>query len=218
MRATWSSLVVVLAVLVGAGSAGAELRLGPFNAEGDITAGARVFLVEPSEDRKGKFEEYRDIPEGLFLDRFYLRLFRPDESYSLEFDGSKWGQDDQEFGLRLGRLGLWQFGFEWDQTPHVYSTTGRFLATESARGVYTLPTPRPLLPVHNNAPDINDNSVRWDTARMFLNLTPTPDLDLHAGYTRIHKDGNRPFGMAFGSPGGNFYEILEPIDQTVHDI
>ena len=23
--------------------------------------------------------------------------------------------------------------------------------------------------------------------------------------------------MAFGSPGGNFYEILEPLDQTVHD-
>jgi MtrB/PioB family decaheme-associated outer membrane protein len=219
MRTTRASLIVaVLTVLVTAASASAQLQLGPVNVEGEIIAGARVFLEEPSDSRKGKFEEYRDIPEGLFLDRFSLRLFRPDESYSLEFDGSKWGQDDQEFGLRVGRLGLWQFGFEWDQMQHVYSTTSQFLATENTRGVFTLPTPRPLLPTHNQAPGIDELKTQWDTARIFLSATPTPDLDLRAEYTRIKKDGNRPYGMAFGSPGGNFYEILEPIDQTVHDV
>lgn len=210
-------VVIVVAVFIAVGAAGEELRVGGLNLEGEVESGVRLFLVEPSDSRKGKLEEYRDLPEGLFLERFYLRLFRADESYSSEFAGSKWGQDDQEFALRTGRLGLWQFGFEWDQTPHVYSTTARSLAIEPDRGVFTLPTPRPALPTHSSAPE-SEISARWDTARIFLDLTPTPDLDLRTEYTRIHKDGDRPFGMAFGSPGNNFYEILEPIDQTTHDV
>ncbi len=92
------------------------------------------------------------------------------------------------------------------------------LATEGPRGVFTLPTPRPTpLTVYNDARRLDEISLRWDTARMFLRLTPTPDLDFKAEYTRINKDGDRPMGMAFGSPGNNFLEILEPIEQTVHD-
>jgi hypothetical protein len=34
-------------------------------------------------------------------------------------------------------------------------------------------------------------------------------------YTMIRKDGERPFGMAFGSPGSNSYEILEPLDRRL---
>lgn len=211
--------VTVLAVtLLAVYPASAQFQIGGMNAEGEVVAGVRGFLVEPSDSRKGKFEEYRDIPDGVFLDRFHLRLFTPDERYDLELDGSKWGQEDQEFGLRLGRLGLWQFGFEWDQTPHVYSTTARWQAGEPTRGVFTLPTPRPLLPTYNSAPGLDEISVRWDTARMFFAVTPSPELDLRAEYTRINKEGNRPFGMAMGSPGNNFFEILEPINHTIHDV
>ena len=44
-----------------------------------------------------------------------------------------------------------------------------------------------------------------------------PNVDLFAEYTRTHKDGEKPFGMAFGSPGGNALEVLQPIEQTIHD-
>src|SRR5206468_7170408 len=147
---------------------------------------------------------------------FYLRAFRPDESYSTELEGSKWGNEDQSFSLRSGRLGLWEFGFDWDQMRHVLYTNTRFLATETDRGVYVLPTPRPALALHNAAPE-RELSVRWDTAHILVKVTPTPNLDLKAEYTRIRKDGDRPMGMAFGSPGNNFYEVIEPIEQTIHD-
>src|SRR5262249_16720731 len=59
--------------------------------------------------------------------------------------------------------------------------------------------------------------VRWDTGHVFVKVTPTAGVDLLAEYTRIHKEGERPVGMAFASSGGNFLQILEPIDQTIHD-
>ena len=130
-----------------------------------------------------------------------LRIFRPDESYSATIAGSKWGQTDQEYSLRGGRLGLWEFGFDWDQMPHVYSTNAQFLATEVSRGVYALPTPRPPLATYNAAPTLDEIAQRWDQMRTFFRVTPTPDLDLNAEYTRIRKTGDRPFSMAFGSPG-----------------
>lgn len=37
-------------------------------------------------------------------------------------------------------------------------------------------------------------------AQNSFKLTPTPDVDLTAEYTRIRKTGKRPIGMAFGGP------------------
>jgi MtrB/PioB family decaheme-associated outer membrane protein len=201
-----------------------DFKFGDFRLEGDVEAGARAFIDRPSPTRRGKFEEYRDINQGVFLNDFYLRFFRSDESYSVSFGGSKWGLDDQEYFLRAGRLGLWEFSFAWDQTPHLLSTTARMRAVEVSPGEWRLPA-RPdataISPaegaLYNAAPELDEVGVRWDTARIALLLTPRPDLDFRADYARIHKHGTRPFGVAMGSPGGDFIEVLEPIDHTVHD-
>src|SRR3989304_8713506 len=155
MRAITAGRLLVAGLLVGglAVPAGAHAKGLGMNVEGEIEAGFRLFLDEPSERRSAKFEEYRDLPgERPFLEKLKLRFFRPDESYSAEFEGSKWGQEDQEFSLRAQRLGRGQFGFEWDQIPHIFSTTGRSLATEERRGVFPPPTPPPPAPPHHPAP------------------------------------------------------------------
>lgn len=147
-----------------------------------------------------------------------LRIFTSDEKYSVEALGSKWGQQDQQFGFGLGRLGLWNLGFSWDETPHVRSTTARMLESEVGRGVFTLPTPRSPLTAYNFGRRLDEVGVRWDTGKLSFSLTPTPGLELRADYTRIHKHGDRPIGMPFGGPGSNVLETLEPIDQTIHDL
>src|SRR4030095_11843112 len=142
--------------------------------------------------------------------------------------------------LGVGRLGLWEGGFEWNQIPHTSSTNARFMAAENPFGVFTLstprppahqrsapaatpfgasppPTPPPPLNQHNAAGEPDEIALRRDTARFSFKLTPTPWIDLTAEYTKIRNHGERPFGMAFGSPGNNFYEILEPLEQTTHD-
>jgi MtrB/PioB family decaheme-associated outer membrane protein len=218
IRGTRLIVVTALAILTPVGSAFAQVSLGPVNLEGDVEAGLRLLPDGPSQANRQKLEEYRDITEGAFLSNLQLRVFTSDERYALEALGSKWGQQDQQFGVGLGRLGLWSLGFSWDQTPHVYSTTARMLETEAARGVFTLPTPRPPLTAANFGRRLDDVSVRWDTGKLSLSLTPTPDLELRADYTRIHKNGDRPIGVPFGGPGSNLLETLEPIDQTIHDL
>jgi hypothetical protein len=102
----------------------------------------------------------------------------------------------------------------------IYSTNGRLLAKETDGNKFTLPTPRPALgdaSLHNSAPTLDKTDVAYKSYRLFFKLTPTPDLEFKAEYSLIDKSGHRPFGMAFGSPGNDFYEILEPIDQQIHE-
>jgi MtrB/PioB family decaheme-associated outer membrane protein len=214
-----ASLIVLALLVVGeADVASAQTQLGGVNVEGGIEAGGRFYLdSRPSQKDRAKFEEYRDMSPGLFLLGANLRLSRPDESLFGEFGGSKWGFSDQDYYLSFGRLGTWQFDFLWDQTPHVISTTARLLATEPHPGVFVLPTPRPPLPVHNSAPYLDEIAVRWDKALMRFAYSVSPNLDFAAEYARTQKSGSKPMGMAFGSPGANFYEVLQPIDQVVHD-
>jgi MtrB/PioB family decaheme-associated outer membrane protein len=211
-------MVAALAILTPLGPAAGQVSLGPVNLEGEVEGGVRLLPAAPSQADRQKFEEYRDLPEGAFLGHLRMRIFTPDEQYSLEATGSKWGQRDQEFGLGLGRLGLWDFGFSWDETPHLLSTTARMLETEAARGVFTLPTPRPPLDAANFGRRLGEVGVRWDTGKFSFRLTPTANLELSADYTRIDKRGDRPIGIAFGGPGSNLLETLQPIDETIHDL
>jgi MtrB/PioB family decaheme-associated outer membrane protein len=217
-RRTRLAVVAVLAILIPVGTASAQVSLGPVNLEGNVEAGLRLLPAEPSAGGRQKFEEYRDFTEGMFLESVRARLFTPDERDWLEVTGSKWGQRDQEFGLGLGRLGLWHLGLSWDQIPHLYSTTARTLEMETARGIFTLPTPRPPLGDANFGRRLGEVGVRWDKGKFSFSLTPTPEIELRADYTRIDKRGDRPIGIAFGGPGSNLLEILQPIDETVHDL
>jgi len=210
--------------------AGGETEIFGLKLDGEVEVGGRVFVDRPSKRDSGKFEEYRDIPETGFLRDLRLRLESEDESYSLELKAREAGEDDQNFLLRSSKIGRYEFEFEWDQIPHVFSRTGRSPYSETSRGVFELPdaiqttlqgaaaAARPGILqsfLATEARDI-DLETRWDSARFLLKYTPTPDWDLRAEYTRTHKEGERPIGTTFVFT--NQVELPEPIDQTTHDM
>ncbi|MBI4589100.1 MAG: MtrB/PioB family decaheme-associated outer membrane protein [Candidatus Rokubacteria bacterium] len=205
-------------LVLGSGRASAQNEIFGLKLDGSLELGGRAFIERPSDRQSAKFEEYRDIPSGLFVEDLRLRLSSKDDRGDFEFRAKDAGEEDQRFSLRSSRPGLYDFGFEWDQIPHIYSTTGRMLGSEVIRGVFTLPSPRPSLSAHNSAPALDEIGVRWDTAEFSFSVSPTPDWELRAEYIRIKKEGDRPMGMSFGGYGNNFREILEPIDQTIHDV
>ena len=86
-RAMRRLILTAFGVLGAAAPAAAQQEIGGLRLEGDVEAGVRFFLEEPSKSQSSKFLEYRDINQGLFLQGLNLRLFRPDESYSAEFGG-----------------------------------------------------------------------------------------------------------------------------------
>ena len=219
-----------------------ETQIGGWNVEGEVESGLRGLPQNPNGNRTpgladGKFEEYRDINgvtagTGLFLENLRLRIFKPDESYSFQISGKDWGLHTQEFQLLGERLGQWQAGFDWDQMRHIYSTDSQSLLKVFGGNVFILPGARPPMVNWNGAPgwsctqasagsSNNDCdgqiSQQWYTGRLFFKYTPTPNTDVSAELTRIYKDGQRPFGMAFGSPGGNFLELVQPISQKIYE-
>ena len=207
-----------LLVLTLALDASAQMDVGGYKLDGEVRAGIQFFIDQPSDKASAKFDEYRDVHNGLFLETLRLRMFAPDGLTFGFLEGSKWGRRDQEYSLGAGRIGLWDARFDWDQTPHVYSRdTARLLATDVGRSVFVLPTPRPILPTYDGGKVIDEIGVLWQTARLSLFLTPTPNWELKAEYTRIHKEGTRAIGISYQTPMNNFAEFLEPINQLMHD-
>ena len=66
----WALRVAVLTIAVllwTAEWARAQYSLGGMRLEGEIEAGGRFFIDEPSKTRAAKFQEYKDVDDGLFL-------------------------------------------------------------------------------------------------------------------------------------------------------
>src|ERR1700730_9886827 len=129
MRTT-RCLFASLVILAGAGMASAqtktETQIGGWNVEGFVEPGLRFFGENPNGSRTpgkadAKFEEYRDINTGLYLEGLQLRIFRPDESYSFQISGKDWGLHTQEFHLMGERLGQWRARVSWGKIAHNYS-------------------------------------------------------------------------------------------------
>src|SRR5215469_5880452 len=138
-----------------------QTELFGWNLQGEIESGIQGLPQNPNGTHTpgladGKFEEYRDIRglgndnnSGLFLENLHLRLFRPDEAYSIEMSGKDWGFHTQEFHLLGERLGQWQVGFDWDQMRHVYSTDSQTLLKAFGDNVFIVrgsPGGRPPIP------------------------------------------------------------------------
>ena len=89
MRTAWLALTA-LGVVVSAGVSSAQtaestsppIEVGGFRLEGYGEAGVRFFGERPTQKESAKFEEYRDINQGLYLQGLWLRFFTPDEKYS----------------------------------------------------------------------------------------------------------------------------------------
>jgi len=177
--------------------------------------GARSFTEDPSLRDRAKFEEYKATPSGLVVQQLFVG-YTPADSFRLfQLVARNVGQADQSVSLRGMQPGLFDLQLRWDRIPHVFSTNARSLGTEVSRDVFTLPSPRPDTATWNRtAPYLAPVRSNWDAVRLAAVYSPTPEWDVKAEITSIGKKGQRPVGMSFGSPGSNFREILEPIDQT----
>ena len=207
MRCTKTAGVLLAALMVlagsGVGSAQTQTKTQLFgwNLEGEVESGIQGLPQNPNGSHTpgladGKFEEYRDIrglgsdnQSGLFLENLRLRLFRPDEAYSIELSGKDWGFHTQEFHLMGERLGQWQAGFDWDQMRHVYSTDSQTLLKVFGDNVFIVrgsPGGRPPAsawndglgwscsqPSKNNSDCDGQISQQWYTGRLFFNISPT---------------------------------------------
>jgi MtrB/PioB family decaheme-associated outer membrane protein len=176
-----------------------------------------------------KFNEYRDVTNGLFLRGADVRL----ESLlgnlnTLHFQAQSGFRRDQAYLVTFERLGKFKLQFRWDQAPHTFSNTAQFLYTQPSPGVFALPgnirsslvaaAKAPTFP-RQGAPQLFDSLLPGVTPMgLWLSrklATASGIVDATAGWTLgFQFSRERQVGDA-GRPIGDYstgVELPEPID------
>ena len=199
------------------------------------------FLLPTQTDSRAKFEEYRDIPPGLFLDWIYLEAGSNNGVYNVDVWGKDVAEDDQRFGFDFAQNGFQYLTLGWDQTPHLYSTSAKSLfsgvgttdltvsnnvqallqplwanaGNSNAAGLAARQAINNI--VNTNATHIDEIGTRRDTFSFGYRITPTPEWDFKVAYAHQDRTGTKPGTLNYNagtSFPSNVIAVPVPVDDT----
>jgi hypothetical protein len=204
---------------------------------GEIEFGGQDFTNNPprngavylGQQSLAKYYEYGIVPPGAFggghvavgsIDGLYqadlwannVGSFEPTNMSNLR------GFSDQSYLLDLSKVGEQYLTLQWDQTPHVYSTSAETPYLGVGSNNLTLP-PGALKPFTSTAtpgsfltPFLHqqDIGIERDTASVDYRWTPTDDWDLRADYSNTSRTGTLVQGFTGSVPGA-------PASSTLHN-
>jgi MtrB/PioB family decaheme-associated outer membrane protein len=200
---------------------------------GEIEFGVRGFTSAPPRNGSGAYNsnvwqqggnlasyyEYSDIAPDAFGGG-HLATGTNDGLYQVDLWANNIGYEDQSYLLTLSKIGEQYLTFEWDQTPHLYSTTAQtpFVGVGStnltvpsqvtaAQGLGALPLRQ------------TDVGIQRNTASVTYRWTPTEAWDFHVDYSHLSRDGTLPYGGVIGlsaSPTG-YSMVPTPVHDTTQN-
>src|SRR4030042_4312867 len=98
-----------------------------YGIESDIEATGKLADIEGNE---AKFNEYRDIREGLYGK---VRLLY-DSNYYFDFNASDIGYDTQRYRLDSGKWGSFKFYLDYNEIPHNFTLDRKSTRLNSSHG------------------------------------------------------------------------------------
>lgn len=173
-----------------------------------------------------RYERYRDLGDGLFLEGLRLRGER--SGWFFDFDATHVARRDQRFIARFVRPGQFKGWATWDQIPMLLSRTTRTPYTLvggnefrlddavqlNLQNLSTTARPLALLDLVNNSSTFDLKSKRHSAEGGFEFL-PVPEASLKVNFKHTIREGAQPFGGAFGH--GQVVEFAAPIDHSMTD-
>jgi MtrB/PioB family decaheme-associated outer membrane protein len=173
---------------------------------------------------KARFERYRDLRDGGFLDRF--RFNRETDHWLFDAQADHVGYRDQRFSAAYSSFGKVKATFEWNQTPLFYSQDTSWLYTNQGNGQLRIANTAVRNSIQNgtlSVANVNqflgsafDLQQRRDIAAFNLVAPVVRDVDLKFNVTSTHKNGQMPWGASFGFSADN--EVAAPLDHRTNDI
>ena len=192
---------------------------------GKVKVGGIVFIDRPPLGDRAKFEEYGETPEGFVLKKLYLEYGTNDGRQYAQFLGTDIFQNDRNLYLEVMQPGLVYVAVEWDETPHLLSTSSRTLHTGAGTSTLTVddgvqtalaaaaPAARGAIIEANLRPVTLE--VNRETGKFGVRYTPTDEWDIQFNYSHEDKTGQRWLGANLGFAA--IIEIPEPINTTTQN-
>ena len=126
------ALLLIICAAAGAAQAETEIAGGKAVLSGEVNAGVQQKVITGAEE---KFEEYRDVDQGVQLNDLGLRVDGVDNYLDLRVKDAV--QDDEFYRLNAGMHGRYNVGLFYDSIPHNFSS-GRFLLNNVGRGRFAI--------------------------------------------------------------------------------
>ncbi|HET7745658.1 MAG TPA: MtrB/PioB family outer membrane beta-barrel protein [Vicinamibacteria bacterium] len=209
-------------------------------ATGDFTSGSLSLggsAVDLNVD-SSKFQEYRDVPDGVAGPGLHLFGRRGELDFDLRGDFVR--PESQAYNLKADWRDV-RVKADFLRLPHRFGNDGRSWLDEVSPGVYRANADfrdhcataltnqfaanrtainfgflNGLVSAHGGAPYAYDVQLLRERGRVDVDLARGKPVDVTFSYARDRRDGNRPFGTSFGF--GNVVETPEPIDFLTQDV
>lgn len=168
-----------------------------------------------------RFQRFRDMGDGAFLDR--LRLDRDIDGGRFALRADHVGRRDQRYGGEYQNAKV-KMSFQWDQVPLWVSRDTRTLFTVTAPGELRIDDEiqRGIGTGQFRLADVVGQAVPFDvksrrhTAAFNLLYSPRQDVDVELKVKSASRLGTMPWGASFGF--FNAVEVPAPIDTRTTDV
>ncbi len=209
---------------------------GKIESSGGVTVGARSGDVSTD---SAKFNEYRDIDDGLYLEKLWLDVLDSKSGRYLDFQGKNLLKDDQSLRLGIGGYGSWGLVIDRNEIPHNLSNKAQTPYIDQGNGLLTLPS-TVAIPTTNLVPtaaqlQANDAATAaWLTTNLHgtelgtqrnktgasLSITPSQDFKFRLSLSDERKDGsNLSYGPIGDRPPRTLNaQLAEPIDYQTQEL
>lgn len=170
-----------------------------------------------------RYERYRDLGDGLFVDVFRLEATR--NTWILQAGGEHTGRRDQRYTVSAVRPGRFDAWFLWDQIPMLMSRSTRTLYDGIGTAVLTVAddlqaqveaSPAALATVFAASGRQFDTDSRRHIAEGGFRYLATPELTLRGTVRRTNRDGVIPYGGSFGH--SSFVEVPAPVSHSLTNV
>jgi MtrB/PioB family decaheme-associated outer membrane protein len=181
---------------------------------GSFDAGVRVSEVDGNAAR---FQRYRDLRDGGFLENFRYRRDVDDWLFRATF--AHIGYRDQRYEADFNQFGKVKAYFQWDQIPLYYSADTETPYLPTAPGLFELNDETQLansLAVVAATAGPLDLRHRRDVARFGVLVSPASQLDLSLNVSSSRREGQMQWSGTFGF--NTAVELPAPIDQRTTDM
>jgi MtrB/PioB family decaheme-associated outer membrane protein len=162
---------------------------------------------------KAKFNEYRDIRDGLYGD---VKVKYDDNKYYVDFYSRDMFYDTQRYNLEGGKWGAFKFNINYNEIPHNFTSDAQTLYSGAGTANLTYPTHPPS--TNTGTWNTFDYSTKRKNSSAGFKIDVLKPFFMDFSAAVDERAGIYPIGAAGTSPGGIAIELPAPIDYRTDSI